>query len=317
MVAAFFYNYNEKHHCPTQCRHAGHMHTSHRVPAGPAAHCTASAVRAVRPHGCWPMHACSLTTRVDFGAAPARVAPDPASCPSTGPLPPPSSRPQNRRACIVGGHHQRAVQRDRQAAHGGADLGHELAAARVGGQVPHADVAVLVACARRRWAGLSLPAPARAARQRPPVAWGRAATENACSFIIGQPRSQRRAPAWPPLPASPISACRHADCRAGGAARARDQLALVGVQRDGVDGRARLVLALAARRAQVPDAHRAVLRARVHPLAVLLEAHLRPGRAAPRDAAAVRSEGLRRTERRSRRAAAMAARGGCGQGAPR
>jgi len=206
LVAAFFYNYNEKHHCPTQCRHAGHMHTSHRVPAGPAAHCTASAVRAVRPHGCWPMHACSLTTRVDFGAAPARVAPDPASCPSTGPLPPPSSRPQNRRACIVGGHHQRAVQRDRQAAHGGADLGHELAAARVGGQVPHADVAVLVACARRRWAGLSLPAPARAARQRPPGARGRAATENACSFIIGQPRSQRRAPACPrslPAPSAP------------------------------------------------------------------------------------------------------------------
>ncbi len=37
-----FFGYNEKHHCPTHgCgRHAGYMHTSHRVTAGPAAHCS-------------------------------------------------------------------------------------------------------------------------------------------------------------------------------------------------------------------------------------------------------------------------------------
>ena len=52
------------------------------------------------------------------------------------------------RARIVGGHHQRAVQRDGQAAHGGAHLWNQLAAACVGGEVPYADVAMLVACAR-------------------------------------------------------------------------------------------------------------------------------------------------------------------------
>ena len=49
-------------------------------------------------------------------------------------------------ARAVGGHHQRGVGGHRQAAHAGAHLGHQLAAAGVGRQVPHADVAVLVAC---------------------------------------------------------------------------------------------------------------------------------------------------------------------------
>ena len=45
------------------------------------------------------------------------------------------------------------------------------------------------------------------------------------------------------------------------------------VELDGVDGRAAGELALAARRTEVPQAHGAVLRARVHPSGVSLEAH--------------------------------------------
>lgn len=47
----------------------------------------------------------------------------------------------------------------------------------------------------------------------------------------------------------------------------RDEFALVGVEGDGVDGVLAFVVALAARGTQVPQAHRAILRARVHPLA--------------------------------------------------
>ena len=50
---------------------------------------------------------------------------------------------------VVGGHDEGAVERDGDGAHCGAHLWHQLAAARVRGQVPHPDVAVLVACARQ------------------------------------------------------------------------------------------------------------------------------------------------------------------------
>ena len=59
-----------------------------------------------------------------------------------------TSRVHRARALVVGGHDEGAVERDGDGAHGGAHLGHQLAAARVRGQVPHPDVAVLVACAR-------------------------------------------------------------------------------------------------------------------------------------------------------------------------
>ena len=48
---------------------------------------------------------------------------------------------------VVGSDNKGAVKSDTEAAHGCANLGHELAAACVGRQVPHADVPMLVACA--------------------------------------------------------------------------------------------------------------------------------------------------------------------------
>ena len=80
----------------------------------------------------------------------------------------------------------------------------------------------------------------------------------------GPPQLLRRCTAW----GSPARG------RCSGARRTGDELALVGVQHDGVDRAAAGVLALAPRGAQVPDLDRAVLAPAVHPLAVLLEAHL-------------------------------------------
>lgn len=54
-------------------------------------------------------------------------------------------------------HHERAVHGDREGAHRGAHFRHELAAAGVGCQVPHPDVAVRVACEGGGWRrGLSM-----------------------------------------------------------------------------------------------------------------------------------------------------------------
>mmetsp|Transcript_12973 Transcript_12973/g.37676 ORF Transcript_12973/g.37676 Transcript_12973/m.37676 type:complete len:214 (-) Transcript_12973:310-951(-) len=53
--------------------------------------------------------------------------------------------PHVARAVRVGRDHHAAVHRDCQRSHGRADLGHQLATARVGRQVPYADVARLVA----------------------------------------------------------------------------------------------------------------------------------------------------------------------------
>ena len=54
--------------------------------------------------------------------------------------------------------HHGAVKGDRQRAHGGTDLGHKLAAARAGGQVPHPDVPQTVTCRGEYFKIQSMPA---------------------------------------------------------------------------------------------------------------------------------------------------------------